>query len=49
MRDLLQIDPIIKKIKSIEFVDEINYQGNLIRKIERTFKKLIIYHIFQAL
>ena len=43
MRDLLKIDPIIKEIKSIEFVDEINYQGNLIRKIERTFKRIINY------
>ena len=43
MRDQLQIDPIIKEIKSIEFVDEINYQGNLIRKIERIFKRIINY------
>ena len=43
MRDLLKIDPIIKEIKSIEFVDEINYQGNLIRKIERTFKIITNY------
>ena len=43
MRDLLKIDPIIKEIKSIEFVDEINYQGNLIRKIERTFNIAVNY------
>lgn len=43
IRDLLQIDPIIKEIKSIEFVDEINYQGNLIRKIERSYKRIINY------
>ena len=43
MRDLLKIDPIIKEIKSIEFVDEINYQGNLIRKIERTFNIAVKY------
>ena len=43
MRDLLKIDPIIKEIKSIEFVDEINYQGNLIRKIERTFNRAVNY------
>ena len=43
MSDLLKIDPIIKEIKSIEFVDEINYQGNLIRKIERTFKIIANY------
>ncbi len=43
MREQLQIDPIIKEIKSIEFVDEINYQGNLIRKIERIFKRIINY------
>ena len=43
LRDLLHIDPIIKEIKSIKFVDEVNYQGNLIRKIERTFNKIINY------
>ena len=43
MRDLLKIDPIIKEIKSIKFVDEINYQGNLIRKIERTFNRAVKY------
>ena len=43
MRDQLKINPIIKEIRSIEFVEEINYQGNLIRKIERIFKKIINY------
>ena len=43
IRDLLKIDPIIKEIKSIEFVEEINYQGNLIRKIESTFNKVSNY------
>ena len=43
IRELLKIDPIIKEIKSIEFVDEINYQGNLIRKIERTFNIAVNY------
>ena len=43
IRELLKIDPIIKEIKSIEFVDEIKYQGNLIRKIERTFNIAVNY------
>ena len=43
IRELLKIDPIIKEIKSIEFVDHINYQGNLIRKIERTFNIAVNY------
>ena len=39
----LKIDPIIKQIRSIQYVDEINYQGNLIKKIEGTYKKIADY------
>ena len=43
MRDFLQIDPIIKKIKSIVNVDKVNFQGNLIKKIERYYQKIGYY------
>ena len=43
IRHPLRIEPIIKEIKSIQYVDEINYQGNLIRKIEGIYKKMNEY------
>ena len=46
MREQLKIEPIIKQIKSINFVDEINYQGNLIKKIERSYDKISSYTPF---
>ena len=42
-RDPLSIEPIVKKIKMIPNVEEIRYQGNLINKIERNYKKIIDY------
>ena len=39
----INIDPIIKEIRAIKQIDEIKYQGNLIRKIERNFKKIVKY------
>ena len=42
-RDPLSIEPIIKKIKTIPNVEEIRYQGNLINKIERNYKKIVDY------
>tara|TARA_B100001175_G_scaffold300509_1_gene292890 strand:+ start:603 stop:1475 length:873 start_codon:yes stop_codon:yes gene_type:complete len=42
-RDPLSIEPIIKKIKMIPNVEEIRYQGNLINKIERNYKKIVDY------
>ena len=39
----LRIEPIIKEIKSLSYVEEINYQGNLIKKIEGTYKKTAEY------
>ena len=46
IREQLKIEPIIKQIKSINFVDEINYQGNLIKKIERSYEKISSYTPF---
>ncbi len=43
IRQPLRIEPIIKEIKSIQYVEEINYQGNLIRKIEKYYKKIAEY------
>ena len=40
-RDPLRIEPIIKEIKTIPDVDEIRYQGNLINKIERNYKRIM--------
>ena len=41
MKKTLRVDPIIKKIRAINGIDEIRYQGNLIKKIERNYKRLI--------
>tara|TARA_B100000073_G_scaffold122872_1_gene100197 strand:- start:1210 stop:2082 length:873 start_codon:yes stop_codon:yes gene_type:complete len=41
MQQTLRVDPIIKKIRSINGIDEIRYQGNLIKKIERNYKRVI--------
>ena len=43
IRQTLKIEPIIKEIRSIQYVDEINYQGNLIKKIEAIYKKIVDY------
>ena len=39
-RDPIRIEPIIKKIRTISRVEEIRYQGNLINKIERNYKRV---------
>jgi len=39
-RDPLRIEPIIKEIRTISRVEEIRYQGNLINKIERNYKRI---------
>ena len=43
IRHPIRIEPIIKEIKSLSYVEEINYQGNLIKKIEGTYKKIAEY------
>ena len=40
-RDPLRVEPIIKQIRAIGQVEEIRYQGNLISKIERNYKRVI--------
>jgi len=40
-RDLIRVEPIIKKIRSIGKVEEVRYQGNLIKKIERNYSRVI--------
>ena len=40
-RDRLRVEPIIKQIRAIGQVEEIRYQGNLISKIERNYKRVI--------
>lgn len=40
-RDLFRIDPIIDKIRALPEVDEVNYQGNLIYRIENIFQKFL--------
>ena len=40
-RNFFNVEPIIKEIKSIQSVDEVRYQGNLINKIERNYKRVI--------
>ena len=40
-RDPLRVEPIIKEIKTIPNVDDIRYQGNLINKIERNYKRIM--------
>ena len=39
-RDPLRIEPIIKEIRTIDRVEEIRYQGNLINKIEMNYKRV---------
>jgi len=40
-RNPLLVEPIIKEIRSISNIEEIRYQGNLINKIERNYKRII--------
>ncbi len=39
-RDHLRVEPIIKEIRTIDRVEEIRYQGNLINKIEMNYKRV---------
>jgi cell division transport system permease protein len=40
-RELIKVEPIIKRIKSIGRVEEVRYQGNLIKKIEKNYKRAV--------
>ena len=48
-RDQLVIETMIKEIRKIKQVDEIRYQGNLINKIERNFKKMMDYFPYASI
>ena len=39
-RNPLRVEPIIKEIRTIDRVEEIRYQGNLINKIEMNYKRV---------
>ena len=39
-REPLRVEPIIKEIRTIDRVEEIRYQGNLINKIEMNYKRV---------
>jgi cell division transport system permease protein len=39
-KESINVEPIIKSIRNINQINEIKYQGSLIRKIERNFKKI---------
>ena len=39
-KDPLRVEPIIKEIRTMDRVEEIRYQGNLINKIERNYKRI---------
>jgi len=41
--NILETSPIVEQIKRIEGVDEVRYQGLLIKKIERTYAKIMKY------
>ena len=46
---LLDASPIVNEIKSLEGVEEVRYQGHLIKKIERTYAKIMKYFPFMAM
>ena len=39
-KDPLRVEPIIKEIRTMDRVEEIRYQGNLINKIEMNYKRI---------
>ena len=46
---LLDASPIVNEIKSLDGVEEVRYQGHLIKKIERTYAKIMKYFPFMAM
>ena len=46
---LLDASPIVNEIKSLDGVEEVRYQGHLIKKIERTYAKIMKYFPFIAM
>ena len=45
---VLDVSPIVNKIKSLEGIEEVRYQGSLIKKIERTYAKIMKYFPYLA-
>ena len=46
---LLDTSPIVNEIKSLDGVEEVRYQGHLIKKIERTYAKIMKYFPFMSM
>lgn len=46
---LLDTSPIVNEIKSLDGVEEVRYQGHLIKKIERTYAKIMKYFPFMVM
>ena len=46
---LLDTSPIVNEIKSLDGIEEVRYQGHLIKKIERTYAKIMKYFPFMAM
>ena len=46
---LLDASPIVNEIKSLDGVEEVRYQGHLIKKIERNYAKIMKYFPFMAM
>ena len=46
---LLDASPIVNEIKILDGVEQVRYQGHLIKKIERTYAKIMKYFPFTAM
>jgi len=46
---LLDASPIVNEIKILDGVEQVRYQGHLIKKIERTYAKIMRYFPFMAM
>ena len=46
---ILDATPIVNQIKNFDGIEEVRYQGHLIKKIERTYAKIIKYFPFLAM
>ena len=46
---ILDVSPIINEIKSLDGIEEVRYQGHLIKKIEKTYAKIMQYFPFLAI
>ena len=46
---ILDASPIVNEIKNFDGVDEVRYQGHLIKKIERTYARVMRYFPFLAM